>query len=161
MTHSRSPPLHHYPATSLNPFFSEFQPEMIILQPSQWGFCSRSGYSKHQALPWRTGTLWRSPQRPSQHYTHSSSRNSLPQRITREFPAPSPSPSLQLGGKWGIPVVLSPGRTFGEIPGEKEEMVQIAMVGLDPSRYGYKWQKRIPLCEISGCEVVSQHYNYY
>lgn len=92
----------------------------------------------------REQTSWGSPQRPSQHYTHSSSKNSLAQTRTKEFPAPFPYPSLQLDGKCSIPVVLSPGRTCNEFHAEKEEMVHITMLGLDQSRYSFKWQERLP-----------------
>lgn len=43
-----------------------------------------------------------------------------------------------------IPVVLSPGRTCNEFHAEKEEMVHVTMLGLDQSRYSFKWQERLP-----------------
>lgn len=111
--------------------------------------------AKSQQTPfWREQTVWERSQRPSQHYVHSSSRNSLAQTRTKEFPAPFPYLSLQLDGKWSIPVVLNPGRTFSEFHREKE-LVHVTMLGLDPSRYGFKWQERLPLHEISGCGIAS------
>lgn len=140
----------------LNPFSSEFQPEKIILHPSWCGFCCQPGHSNHLSVGNRQrGEVPRDPH--SITHTQSRSRNSLAQTRTKEFPAPFPYPSLQLGGKWNIPAVLSPGMTFNEFHVEKEEMVHITVLGLDPSRYSFKWQERLPFHGNSGCDIASHN----
>lgn len=51
--------------------------------------------------------------------------------------------------------MLSPGRTFSEFHEEKDEMVHVTMSGLDASRYGFKWQERLPFHGNSGCDITS------
>lgn len=51
--------------------------------------------------------------------------------------------------------MLGPGRTFSEFHEEKDEMVHVTISGLDASRYGFKWQERLPFHGNSGYDITS------